>query len=88
MWTFNDFGPIIKLKVQENLDLRFFLNQDSTVIKEVCNRGVACSLLKLGSLEKTVIALWFVLSLVVSTASHTTYYNQGVNFSIELSWLL
>ena len=24
--------------------------------KEVCNRGVACSLLKLGSLEKTVIA--------------------------------
>ena len=32
--------------------------------KEVCNGGVACSLLKLGSLEKTVIAcfsisLWF-----------------------------
>ena len=28
-------------------------------IKEVCNRGVACSLLKLGSLEKTVIASLF-----------------------------
>jgi hypothetical protein len=27
--------------------------------KEVCNRGVACSLLKLGSLEKTVIASLF-----------------------------
>ena len=28
-------------------------------VKEVCNRGVACSLLKLGSLEKTVIASLF-----------------------------
>jgi len=27
--------------------------------KEVCNGGVACSLLKLGSLEKTVIASLF-----------------------------
>ena len=27
--------------------------------KEVCNRGVACSLLKLGSLEKTIIASLF-----------------------------
>ena len=27
--------------------------------KEGCNRGVACSLLKLGSLEKTVIASLF-----------------------------
>ena len=27
--------------------------------KEVCNRGLACSLLKLGSLEKTVIASLF-----------------------------
>ena len=27
--------------------------------KEVCNRGVACSLLKLGSLERTVIASLF-----------------------------
>jgi hypothetical protein len=27
--------------------------------KEVCNRGVACSLLKLGSLEKTLIASLF-----------------------------
>ena len=27
--------------------------------KEVCNGGVACSLLKLGSLEKTVIASVF-----------------------------
>ena len=30
-----------------------------SLIKEVCNRGVACSLLKLGSLEKTVIASLF-----------------------------
>ena len=29
------------------------------VSKEVCNGGVACSLLKLGSLEKTVIAYLF-----------------------------
>ena len=28
-------------------------------IKEVCNAGVACSLLKLGSLKKTVIASLF-----------------------------
>ena len=28
-------------------------------LKEVCNRGVACSLLKLGSLEKTVTASLF-----------------------------
>ena len=28
-------------------------------IKEVCNRGVVCSLLKLGSLEKTFIASLF-----------------------------
>ena len=27
--------------------------------KEVCNGGVACSLLKLGSLEKTVVASLF-----------------------------
>ena len=32
-----------------------YLNQS----KEVCNGGVACSLLKLGSLEKTVIASLF-----------------------------
>ena len=31
----------------------------SIVTKEVCNGGVACSLLKLGSLEKTVIASLF-----------------------------
>ena len=32
---------------------------EDTKNKEVCNRGVACSLLKLGSLEKTVIASLF-----------------------------
>ena len=36
------------------------VNCNSTKIKEVCNGGVACSLLKLGSLEKTVIALGFL----------------------------
>ena len=37
----------------------------AVLVKEVCNGGVACSCLQLGSLEKTVraslIALWFVL---------------------------
>ena len=32
--------------------------------KEVCNGGVACSLLKLGSLEKTVIASLIALCFV------------------------
>ena len=31
----------------------------AVAIKEVCNGGVACSLLKLGSLEKTVTAYLF-----------------------------
>ena len=31
--------------------------------KEVCNRGVACSLLKLGSLEKNIIASLFLSGL-------------------------
>ena len=33
--------------------------RDGSLTKEVCNGGVACSLLKLGSLEKTVIASLF-----------------------------
>ena len=36
----------------------FFRNKGAKG-KEVCNRGVACSLLKLGSLERTVIASLF-----------------------------
>ena len=32
---------------------------NTRIIKEVCNGGVACSLLKLGSLEKTVTASLF-----------------------------
>jgi hypothetical protein len=36
-------------------------------IKEVCNGGVACSLLKLGSLEKTVIASLFHSGLHLSS---------------------
>ena len=35
--------------------------------KEVCNRRVACSLLKLGSLEKTVIASLFHSGLHLSS---------------------
>ena len=36
-----------------------FVSMTQVNTKEVCNRGVACSLLKLGSLEKTVIASLF-----------------------------
>ena len=44
----------------KQLFLIFPLNFPNGVfIKEVCNGGVACSLLKLGSLEKTVIASLF-----------------------------
>ena len=39
-------------------------NGYSIRIKEGCNRGVACSLLKLGSLEKTVIASLLIFSLI------------------------
>ena len=35
------------------------LGNDALQHKEVCNGGVTCSLLKLGSLEKTVIASLF-----------------------------
>ena len=36
-------------------------------IKEVCNRGMACSLLKLGSLEKNIIASLFHSGLLSDT---------------------
>ena len=42
----------------KNLHVSWF-DSDALAIKEVCNGGVACSLLKLGSLEKTVIASLF-----------------------------
>jgi hypothetical protein len=38
---------------------KWSLQTDFMQTKEGCNRGVACSLLKLGSLEKTVIASLF-----------------------------
>ena len=41
--------------------------QDNLQIKEVCNGGVACSLLKLGSLDKTVIASLFHSGLHLSS---------------------
>ena len=47
-------------------------NSYGILSKEGCNRGVACSLLKLGSLEKTIIA-----SLV--TLSCLTKKNQNLN---------
>jgi hypothetical protein len=37
----------------------FFLQTNGGRVKEVCNGGVACSLLELGSLEETVIASLF-----------------------------
>ena len=37
----------------------YFCFDDEISCKEVCNGGVACSLLKLGSLEKTVTASLF-----------------------------
>ena len=37
----------------------FFGRTDDTQSKKVCNGGVACSLLKLGSLKKTIIASLF-----------------------------
>ena len=64
------------------IDLSFLkneLNQKDTALyiliffllafysKEVCNGGVACSLLKLGSLEKTVIASLFHSGLHLSS---------------------
>ena len=36
-----------------------YFDKISLLNKEVCNRGVACSPLKLGSLEKTVLASLF-----------------------------
>jgi hypothetical protein len=42
-----------------SLPFQIFVILNSCTLKEVCNRGVACSLLKLGSLKKTVIASLF-----------------------------
>ena len=46
--------------------------------KEVCNRRVACSLLKLGSLEKTVRARWRL-------TSHALYYKIPYDLNHALS---
>ena len=45
----------------------FVIQEQGADIKEVCNRGVACSLLKLGNLEKTVIASLFPSGLLSGT---------------------
>ena len=45
--------------VQKSVKTRFIDSWFNLMSKEVCNRGVACSLLKLGSLEKTVTASLF-----------------------------
>ena len=47
------------LKLYLNIVPYTISRHDFVIIKEVCNGGVACSLLKLGSLEKTVIASLF-----------------------------
>ena len=51
------------LKLYLNIVPYTISRHDFVIIKEVCNGGVACSLLKLGSLEKTVIASLFHSSL-------------------------
>ena len=51
-------GAIISM-CPKHLSYKMPLCQNAMVPKEVCNRGVACSLLKLGSLEKTIIASLF-----------------------------
>ena len=59
------FGQIIAIfrKSQKYFFVPPFLSKNKQkkglILKEVCNGGVACSLLKLGSLEKTVIASLF-----------------------------
>ena len=48
--------------------------------KEVCNGGVACSLLKLGSLEKTIIASLFHIFFVEKTMSRYSGERQAMPF--------
>ena len=51
--------PLVTKSSQNYIHFRILEASICVLTKEVCNRGVACSLLKLGSLEKTVIASLF-----------------------------
>ena len=66
------------LKLYLNIVPYTISRHDFVIIKEVCNGGVACSLLKLGSLEKTVIASLFHSSLHSGTifVSHVILGND------------